>query len=162
MEGKYIEGYGKDYKICKNGDVISCKFNKEKILKPCINNHGYLYVGLYKKNKKFKIFKIHRLIGLYFIENPNNYQIVDHINQNRTDNRIENLRWVTKSGNQRNSKNQGKCMKGVYFNKEKNKFQAQIQIDYKHKYLGRFDTELEAHQAYMKAYNEVMEKFNKI
>ena len=158
MEGKYIEGYGKDYKICSNGDVISCRFNKEKILKQYIDSKGYLFVGLYK-NKKQKHFRIHRLIALYFIDNPNNYDYVDHVNQNKTDNRIENLRWVTKSGNCRNTKNHGKYMKGVSFDKKLNKFKAQIRIDYKSKHLGYFDTELEAHQAYMKAYNEIMEKF---
>jgi len=161
MEGKYIEGYGKDYKICSNGDVISCRFNKEKILKPLNDGNGYLYVGLCKNNKR-KNLKIHRLIAIYFIDNPNNYQIVDHINGNTLDNSIVNLRWVTISGNCRNRKNQGKYMKGVYFNKRDNKFIAQIWIDNKHKNLGYFDDELEAHEAYMKEYNEVMEKFNKM
>jgi len=160
MEGKWIEGYENLYKICKNGDVISCRFNKEKILKPRIIS-DYLIVTLYK-NKKQKHFLIHRLIAIYFIDNPNNYQIVDHINQNSLDNRIENLRWITKSGNMRNRKNQGKYMKGVWFHKKNNKFRAKICIDYKHKHLGYFDTELEAHEKYMKAYNEIMEKFNKI
>jgi len=159
MEGKYIEGYGKDYKICKNGDVISyIKYEEGKILKPHINTHGYLYVGLYK-NKKQKHFRIHRLIALHFIDNPNNYQCVDHINQNKTDNRIENLRWITKSGNMRNTKNTGMYLKGVSFNKEKNKFQAQICIDYKHKNLGFFENEEEAHNVYMEKYNEIMDKF---
>jgi len=159
MEGKYIEGYGKDYKICKNGDVISyIKYEEGKILKPHINTHGYLYVGLYK-NKKQKHFRIHRLIALHFIDNPNNYQCVDHINQNKTDNRIENLRWINHSGNSRNRKNQGKNLKGVYFDKKKNKFRATITIDYKSKHLGLFDTELEANKAYMKAYNELMKDF---
>jgi len=160
MKGKWIEGYENLYKICKNGDIISCKFNKEKILKP-YNNHGYLHVSLHKNNKR-KNLKIHRLIALHFIENPNNYDCVDHINQNKTDNRIENLRWITKSGNMRNKKNTGMYLKGVTFHKKLNKFMARITIDYKEKYLGCFDTELEAHEAYMKEYNELMEKFNKI
>ena len=158
MEGKYIEGYGKDYKICSNGDVISCKFNKEKILKQCIDNTGYLNISLYK-NKNKKNFGIHRLIALHFIDNPNNYEIVDHINQNKTDNRIENLRWVNHSGNNRNRKNRGKHMKGVSFDKKLNKFRAQIRIDYKKKHLGCFDTELEAHEKYMEKYNELMKDF---
>ena len=161
MEGKWIHGYENLYKICKNGDVISCKFNKEKILKPRIDNRGYLRVGLYK-NKKVKNFLIHRLIAIHFIDNPNKYQCVDHVNRNPKDNRIENLRWITQSGNNRNKKNTGKYMKGVSFHKASNKFMARIRIDNKHKTLGYFDTELEAHQAYMLSYNEVMNKFNKI
>jgi len=156
---KYINGYDKDYKICSNGDVISYKrYEKGKILKTRIDNKGYLYIRL-SKNNKTKHFNIHRLIALHFIDNPNNYQIVDHINQNILDNRIENLRWITKSGNGRNSKNYGKYMKGVSFHKKNNKFQANICIDYKLKYLGCFDTELEAHQAYMEKHNELMKDF---
>ena len=158
---KYIEGYGKDYKIFRNGDVISCKYKKEKILKSRNDGNGYLQVGLYK-NKKEKLFRIHRLIALHFIDNPEDYECVDHINGNRTDNRIENLRWVTKSDNTRNGKNWGGCMKGVYFNKKNNKFHAQIYIDNKKKHLGYFDDELEAHNVYMEKYNEIMEKFKKI
>jgi len=161
MDWKWIDGYENLYKICKNGDIISCKFNKEKILKPTINSRGYLHVTLYKNNKR-KNLKIHRLIALHFIDNPNNYQIVDHVNQNRVDNRIENLRWITHSGNNRNSKNRGEYLKGVSFDKRHNKFVAQIYIDYKHKNLGFFENEEEAHNVYMKAYNEVMDKFNKI
>ena len=161
MEWKYINGYENLYKICKNGDVISCKFNKEKILKPCINANGYLQVALWN-NKKRNHFSNHRLIAIYFIDNPNNYECVDHINQNKTDNRIENLRWINHSGNMRNKKNRGEYLKGVTFDKRNNKFMARITIDYKKKHLGCFDTELEAHEAYMKAYNEIMEKFKKI
>jgi len=159
MEGKYINGYGKDYKICKNGDVISCKFDKEKILKPGINTKGYLFVVLSKNNKQ-KSFLIHRLIALHFIDNPNNYKCVDHVNINPKDNRIENLRWINHSGNNKNRKNYGKYMKGVTFNKNNNKFVAQIYIDYKKKHLGSFDTELEAHNVYMEKHNELMNKFN--
>jgi len=158
---KWIDGYENLYKICKNGDVISCRFNKEKILKPGNNTWGYLQVGLYKNNK-LKTFRIHRLIALHFIDNPNNYECVDHVNRNKRDNRIENLRWITQSGNKRNTKNYGKYMKGVSFNKASNKFQAQIYFDNKSKYLGCFKTELEAHNVYMKAYNEIMKKFKNI
>jgi len=160
MDWKWIEGYENLYKICSNGDIISYKRYKEgKIKKPTIDSKGYLYVGLHKNNKK-KNFSIHRLIGLHFINNPNNYQIVDHINRNKRDNRIENLRWVTHSANSRNTKNYGKFLKGVSF--EKYKFRAQICINNKSKHLGFFDTELEAHEKYMENYNEIMEKFNKI
>jgi len=161
MKWEYIKGYDKDYKICENGDIISCKYKKEKILKSRDDGNGYLQVGLSKNNKQ-KYFRIHRLLAIYFIENPNNYQIVDHINGNTKDNRIENLRWITYSDNTRNRKNWGACMKGVYFNKKNNKFHAQITIDYKHKHLGYFETELEANEKYMKEYNKIMKEFNTI
>jgi len=162
MKWKWIEGYENLYKICKNSDVISYKkYEEGKILKPYINSRGYLSVGLCK-NKKQKKFRIHRLIAIHFIENPNNYQIVDHINGNKTDNRIQNLRWITQSGNMRNSKNWGEYLKGVSFNKKINKFRAQIYIDNKHKHLGYFETELEAYEKYMEKNNELMKEFEKI
>jgi len=160
MEWKWIEGYENLYKICENGDVISCKFNKEKILKPSIDSNGYLKVGLCKNNKQKK-FRIHRLIAIHFIENPEDYKCVNHINGNRSDNSIVNLRWITLSGNCRN-KNTGMYMKGVSFNKKNKKFRARIYIDNKHKHLGYFENEEDAHQAYMEKYNELMSVFDKI
>jgi len=161
MKWEYINGYGKEYKVFENGIVISYKFKKEKILKQCMDSNGYLYVGLSKNNKQ-KYFRIHRLIAIYFMDNPNKYQCVDHINEKKTDNRIENLRWVTKSDNTRNGKNWGECLKGVYFNKKNNKFHAQISINNKKKHLGYFKNEEDAHNVYMKEYNKIMKEFNKI
>ena len=160
MDWKWIDGYENLYKICSNGDIISCKFNKERILKQYINGDGYLFVGLYK-NKKQKNFLIHRLIAIHFIENPNpeEFDCVDHINRNNKDNRIGNLRWVNHSGNCRNRKNYGKYKKGVSFNKKMNKFISRIHIDNKQKYLGSFETELEANEKYMEKYNELMKEF---
>jgi hypothetical protein len=56
-------------------------------------NHGYRQIGLLNYDGQ-KFFSIHRLVALAFIENPNNYPEVDHINRKPHDNRIENLRWV--------------------------------------------------------------------
>ena len=154
---KWIEGYEDMYKIYKNGDIESYKWSKRKILKPGINSDGYKQVQLCKNGER-KFFKIHRLIAIYFIENPNDYPVVDHIDRDRQNNNLENLRWVTKSINCRNQKNKGKCIKGVYQNGKK--FIAQITIDKKWKYLGYFDTELEANQVYMKEYNKLMNEFN--
>jgi hypothetical protein len=90
-----------DYLIYEDGRVQKKKTNR--FLKPCLNEGGYLVVGLYK-NKKQKMFRIHRLIALHYIPNPNNLPMIDHINRVRDDNRIENLRWATNSENMRNCK----------------------------------------------------------
>ena len=82
-----------NYLIYEDGRVWSKTSNK--FLKQRSNTKGkYLYVNLY--NPKRKTLKIHRLIALHFIPNPNNKPTVDHINRIRTDNRIENLRWATR------------------------------------------------------------------
>ena len=91
-----IIGYEGLYKINKNGDVWSCKSNI--FLKPWLNSNGYLMVGLGKKKK----YRVHRLLALQYIPNPDNYPIIDHIDQNRTNNNLDNLRWTSNSKNQQN------------------------------------------------------------
>lgn len=86
------------YQISTLGKVKSLKFGKERILKPNINNMGYLYVNL-RKDKKQNLRNIHRLVGQAFLANPLNYPVIDHINRIKTDNRVENLRWTTQSEN---------------------------------------------------------------
>lgn len=79
---------------------------KEKILKCTPNGGGYYYVGLYKDNKKTTL-RLHRLIAKAFIPNPNNKPHINHINGIKTDNRIENLEWVTHSENIQHAYNTG-------------------------------------------------------
>jgi len=87
------------YRIYKNGDVIrEYKNGKERLLKHRLGNHGYYLVSLYNGCKQ-KVFLIHRLIALLFIPNHDlNNTTVDHVNRIRTDNRIENLRWLGRDG----------------------------------------------------------------
>ena len=154
---KWIDGYEDMYKIYKNGSVESYKKSKPIILKTQINKCGYIRVQLCKNGERKK-FSIHRLLAIHFINNPNGYLVVDHIDINKLNNSLENLRWVTQSMNTRNQKNTGKYMKGVA--KKNKKFEAHITIKGKYKYLGTFNTELEANQAYMKEYDEIMNEFN--
>lgn len=66
-----------------------------KILLPVLNKNGYHSVSIKKNNKTRNYYKVHRLVAEAFISNPNNKPEVDHINTDKTDNRVDNLRWVT-------------------------------------------------------------------
>lgn len=70
---------------------------KEKILKIFINK-GYVYVTLSKMGKQPK-FKVHRLVAIVFLSNPDNFPDVNHKNENKNDNRVCNLEWCTKEYN---------------------------------------------------------------
>jgi hypothetical protein len=94
---KLIDGYT-DYYITSNGNVISRKYNKTRILKKNIrsNNYQYYYVNL-SDDGVLKNHSIHRLVATHHVPNPDNYSYVKHINGNTLDNRAENLLWTKKS-----------------------------------------------------------------
>lgn len=96
---KEIEGYSGLYAVSNYGRVKSLgngnsNNSKERILKPAKNSDGYLVVGLYKEGK-CKFYKIHRLVAQAFIPNPNNYPQVNHKDEDKTNNKVENLEWCT-------------------------------------------------------------------
>lgn len=95
-----------NYQITDDGRVWSKK--TKKYLKPSLDGRGYYFV--YIKNNSGKYFnqRLHRLIAEAFIPNPDNKPCIDHINTTRTDNRIENLRWVSYKENNNNPKTKKK------------------------------------------------------
>lgn len=96
-----LEGYSVD----TEGNVWSSLYGKEKELKklkPMKNSVGYYQVYLPQKCGKYKWFRIHRLVAIAFIPNIENKSSVDHINGDKTDNRVSNLRWVTHKENHNN------------------------------------------------------------
>jgi len=95
-----IDGYDGNYLVFSYGLVFS---KRRMIFLKQFDGHGYKYVNLYR-NKKGNKFSIHRLIGQYFIPNPNNYPVIDHIDRNKQNNDINNLRWTTIRENTINQK----------------------------------------------------------
>lgn len=100
-EWKDIIDYEGLYQISNYGRVKSLgndKTKKEKILKFGKDKDGYLQVHLCKNGKK-KTCKVHRLVAQAFIPNPNNYEEINHKNENREMNTVENLEWCTRQYN---------------------------------------------------------------
>lgn len=116
---KPIRDYVGLYEVSNLGNVRSlpkmCGFRKDKgrIIKPFTNNNGYSLVSL-SKDGKMKHFQVHRLVATEFIDNPDDKPQVDHINRNRLDNRVENLRWASASENGNNTK----LNRSIYYNGE--------------------------------------------
>lgn len=81
----------------KNGQISKLQ---EKILSPGIDKYGYYIVVLCNGKKETKT--IHRIVALSFINNPNNLPEIDHKDGNRKNNKVENLRWVTRKENANN------------------------------------------------------------
>lgn len=79
---KFLDSLGREYIV------------KEVLCKPSIDTSGYNQIVL-SKNKKRKSYKVHRLVAITFIPNPNNLPQVNHKDENKLNNNIENLEWCT-------------------------------------------------------------------
>ena len=87
---KDIKNYEGLYAVTPEGEVYSYK--SKKFLKPGVNHKGYLFVNLCK-NGKVECFRVHRLIAMAYIPNPDNLPQVNHRDENKTNNCLQNLEW---------------------------------------------------------------------
>ena len=155
---KTISGFD-NYEVSTFGNVRNKTTGR--ILKGSITNKGYYRISLNLNRKEYKHF-IHRLIAIAFIENPENKDFIDHIDNNRINNSISNLRWATNQENSRNRKisnNNTSGVKGINFDKGSNKWRALIQIDGIRVHLGYYLTLDEAKQARINKANAVFGAF---
>lgn len=103
-----IKGYEGIYAITSCGKVWS--YRKKKFINPQFNERGYKYVHLYKDGIK-KLAFIHRLVAQAYIPNPNNYDTVDHKDNCKTHNWINNLQWMSRGDNSKKDRgSQVKCV----------------------------------------------------
>ena len=134
---KKIEGF-ENYSVSDHGNVRNNQTGKN--LKGGDNGKGYLQVDL-RKNKTRHIKVIHKLTAEAFLLNPENKKCVDHIDNNKQNNKPINLRFATSQENGQNAKLSSKNTsgaKGVCWNKKDNRWTAQITINRKRINLGSF------------------------
>ena len=113
------------------------------------NGNGYAVRGVHIGNRKYKKVYLHRQIM-----KAEKGQKIDHINGDCTDNRKENLRFATQAQNAMNiglRKNNKSGAKGVMFEERRNKWRAEIKVNYKNKFLGYFENQIDATKAYNQA-----------
>ena len=162
-----INGYEGLYEISNLGNVKRLKKepmqpkirkdymntgSRERIMRPSLNGNGYLIVTLTNLDKRRRCYSIHRLVWEHFgsIKRQGNLQI-DHIDNNKQNNHINNLRLLTKRENiikavMLTKKNDLPI--GVSWDKKYNKYRSRICVDGKEIFIGYFDNVLEAKNAY--------------
>lgn len=152
---KDIKNYEGKYQISNLGNIRSLKFinnriekAKIRLLKPQVRN-GYFVIHLSKHGKR-KCYQVHRLVAQEFIENPNNYTIVNHKDYNPKNNKVDNLEWCTQKQNVnwsrcnmigKNHISKNKKMYGIFFRNRRNGY---YEVTIKKKYYGNFKTLNEA------------------
>lgn len=143
------------YKISNIGRVKSLKFRKERIISAGANGRGYKYCGLYKNGVR-SVGYIHQLVAIAFLDHiPNGHTLVcDHKNGIVSDNRVSNLRIVSKRENSTTCYRKDRSgltskFAGVHLHRASGKWIASIQIDGKVKYIGIYASEIDAANAYL-------------
>jgi len=148
------------YQISNLGNIKSLKRKgclNDRVLKPKPNSKGYMHVTLHK-NKKQQVKRVHKLMEQMYFKplSKESELVIDHINNDKSDNSIDNLQRITVRHN--NSKDRtGYTSKyiGVSWNKERNKWASQLGVNGINLKLGYFIDEHDAHLAYQSALNTI-------
>lgn len=96
-----VTGYEGRYVVDDEGNVFSIKSNR--YIAPVKMQSGYLYAHLHSGDGNSKLKRIHRIVAEAFIDNPKHYDQVNHINGDKTDNRVVNLEWVSPEQNMKHA-----------------------------------------------------------
>lgn len=168
---KDIPDYEGLYQVSDLGRVKSCRRKVkskggserivfERILKTNPSINGYLEVSL-SRNSKQKNSQVHKLMAIAFLgHKPNgNTIVVDHKNNIRTDNLLDNLQLITHRHNSSKDRTKGSSeYAGVSWHKGNKKWQATIRIKGKDEHLGYFTNEIDAYKAYSEKVIEIQSK----
>ena len=145
---KYLN---ENYKVSDLGNVFSVR---NSIILKLDNRGGYKRIKINIGNG-IKKYGVHQLVAMAFLghrPDGTNKVVVDHINNNKLDNRLENLRLIS---NRQNLSRRGGASKYVGVSKFRNKWMSTIRVNGKLEYLGLYQTEENAHRAYIKRLNEI-------
>jgi hypothetical protein len=123
-----------------------------------LNRYGYYQISIYKEGRKHTICR-GRLIAQCFIPNTEGKLTVDHINRDRTDDRVANLRWATHAEQTANRvyvhRNNTSGVRGVSWHKPTAKWQVKIMVDGTNIHLGYFDDIHDAEACYLSKRREL-------
>ena len=100
MQLKQVRGYP-NYFVNPNGDMYSRLSGKLRLIHPSTTPDGYLYHVIKNSKGKRHIYNVHRAVAIAFIPNPNNLADVHHIDENKTNNNVDNLMWISHLHNMR-------------------------------------------------------------
>ena len=150
-----------NYQVSNFGNVMHIKRNK--LLKQSIHIKGYYNVWLRNTDTDERSFaRVHRLVAEAFIPNPNNKLYIDHIDGDRQNNNINNLRWASMTENNQNRQiaiNNTSGIKGVCYDKTNKKYIAYIMCHGIRKNLGRYESIQEAKQIRQEVANTLFGAF---
>jgi len=155
---KDIKGFEGHYEISRLGRVLSLKRDAHKILKLKKTRAGYYFVSL-SLGGKIYYKSIHQLVAIAFLNHkPNGFNgfVVDHIDNNKLNNKLSNLQLITNREN--SSKDKKGCSSkyvGVSWHKGNKSWYSAIRIKGKRVFIGQFKDEYLAHIAYQNKLKEI-------